>query len=283
MLSKKRFWNIVFVFVAIFCALFTFRLIFGYITVPSSYSPVNLVGQLFSEQVRSNIASKRYKSASQSGQVVNVDQKYEKVATLQAQSEAFAEDEAKLRQLIERSKAIIQFEQKKGTKGNRTAQFQIGVQPDNFDPFLEQIEKIGSIISKDVSKKDKTNEYRELTAKQQSLEQTKSALLDLKGKGGKIAEFVELENRILQIEDQLQALGVSLGDYDKENEFCTVKYALKEIQKTTISLAQRIKVALEWTVKIYIQLIFIFLAMLGAAYLLLVVYNRLFGSLTKER
>ena len=63
-----------------------------------------------------------------------------------------------------------------------------------------------------------------------------------------------LENRILEIEQQLQGLGVSLGDFDDENEFCTVQFSLLEGKEVKIGLMQRVKVALEWTVKMYLQI-----------------------------
>ena len=63
-----------------------------------------------------------------------------------------------------------------------------------------------------------------------------------------------LENRILEIEQQLQQLGVSLGDFDAENEFCTIQFSLLEGIEKKIGLMQRIKVALEWTVKIYLRI-----------------------------
>ena len=275
MISKKRFWNIVFVFVAIFFLMFFFRLYYGYQTVPGAIMPSIFSGTSLFETSRHNIASLKYKVKSESspGQFVSVDQKYEKIATLQARTEAYEQDEQALRNLIKQMEAIIQFEQKSGTAGSRVAKFQIGVQPDLFDDFLGEVEKVGTILSKDVSKKDKTNEYRELNAKRQSLEKTKASLVELKTKGGKIGEYVDLENRILDIEDQLQSLGVSLGNYDKENEFCTVKYALNEVKSTRIGIAQRIKVALQWTIQWYVGIVFAFLCVLGCSYLALKIFN----------
>ena len=45
-----------------------------------------------------------------------------------------------------------------------------------------------------------------------------------------------LENRILEIEQQLQGLGVSLGNFDDENEFCTVHFSLLEGKEVKIGI-----------------------------------------------
>jgi hypothetical protein len=105
------------------------------------------------------------------------------------------------------------------------------------------------VLSKSITKTDKTNEYLQLNAKRISLEKTRNSLLDLKGRSGRIDEFIGLENRILEMEAQLQELGVQLGDYDETNEFCSVRFSMIEKGSSKISMAQRVKVALEWSLK----------------------------------
>ena len=84
-----------------------------------------------------------------------------------------------------------------------------------------------------------------------------------------------LENRILEIEQQLQGLGVSLGDFDDENEFCTVQFSLLEGKELRIGVMQRIKVALEWTVKIYLRIMTTLFFLTLFAYLLLLGIEKL--------
>jgi len=100
-------------------------------------------------------------------------------------------------------------------------------------------------------------------------------LIELKSKGGKIDEFMQLENRILEIEQQLQDLGVSLGDFDDENEFCTVQFSLNEGKEIEISFIHRLKVALEWTIKFYLRLMGTLFCLIFFAYLLLLSIEKL--------
>jgi len=250
-LKKTAFW-----LVALFVVLFLFRLAYGY-TKTFDDSPSQ--SQFFESisNSRKNYASKEYKkvkSSNPSQSAIRVDQKYEKIASIKTKSNNFETEEKASRSTIEKYDALIQFEQKSGNTGYRNLNLVIGVPPENFDSLYSRLIKIGKVQAKQITKKDKTNEYKELNAKKFSLEKIRNSLIELKTKGGKIEEYMGLENRILEIEQQLQGLGVSLGDFDDENEFCTVQFSLLEGKVVKIGIMQRIKVALEWTVKVYMKM-----------------------------
>lgn len=267
---KKKFKKIVLILILGFIVLFAFRFIYGF---TKSNDITNDQTPQFDNMSsgKRNYASKEYKvqSANQSNSPVKVDQKYEKIAEINAKSGNFEEEEKQTRRQIEKYNAIIQFEQKSGNSGYRRLDLLIGVPPENFDSLYSSLITIGKVLAKQITKKDKTNEYKELNAKKNSLEQIRTSLIELKLKGGKIEEYMQLENRILEIEEQLQELGVSLGDFDNENEFCTVKYSIQESQMSKISIYSRVKVALEWTVKMYLQIMVLVFFLILVAYLIL--------------
>lgn len=252
---KKRFKKTAAILLSLFVALFVFRLIYGYQTVAETaasnvyYDMVDI-----SAGVRKNYASKKYQ-LNAGVTPVSVDQKYEKIANINTLSSKFDQEEKQIRAQIKDYKGLIQFENKSGNKGYRKLNLIIGIPPENFDSIYHSLIKVGKIQSKQITKTDKTNEYKELNARKASLEKIRSSLIELKTKGGRIDEYMQLENRILDIEQQLQELGVSLGNFDDENEFCTVQVALKEAQISEISALQRVKVALEWTIKYYTLLL----------------------------
>ena len=62
--------------------------------------------------------------------------------------------------------------------------------------MILEIKKIGKLESIQIHKTDKTNEYRNLNAQRESLEKTRAALISFKGKGGKIDELINIENKI---------------------------------------------------------------------------------------
>lgn len=275
---KKRLRKGVIYLIISFVALFLFRLAYGYTKEATANS--NSEPSFFQEiaSTRVNYASKKYKintNSNSSPETVNVDQKYEKIATVNTKSSEFEKEQKLLYQEIKAKDAIIQFEQNSGNNGSRRLQLLIGVQPEKFDLLYDLLCKIGNVQSKEIIKKDKTNEYKQLNAKKESLLKIRTSLIELKSKGGKIEEFINLENRILSIEEELQGLGVQLGNYDEENEFCTIKFSLLEGAKNKISLLHRIKVAFDWTITTYLQWIAILFFMSGLVYVILLITDKL--------
>ncbi len=267
--NKKRFKKTAIILFLLFVVLFIFRFIYGYQTVTEpTISNVLYEMADISSGVRKNYASKKYQL--NAGAPISVDQKYEKIADINTVSTQFDKEEKQIRAQVKDYAGLIQFENKSGNKGHRRMNLVIGIPPENFDSIYHSLIEIGNIQSKQITKTDKTNEYKELNARKASLEKIRGSLIELKTKGGRIDEYMQLENRILDIEQQLQQLGVSLGNFDDENEFCTVKVALSEATLTKISVLQRVKVALEWTIKYYtISLIGLSFAALFAYLLLL--------------
>ena len=250
-----------------FAGLFCLRLGYGYLATPGQPGQQMLLngnavfsaGIMTSEggravgQLKANYATERLLLKREKLDY-SIDQKYEKVASITSKTNAFDEDEKRIQDASVKYNGLIQFEQSVGVPGDRRVTVAIGVPPERFDPIVAELKGIGELSSIRIDKTDKTNEYKELKAKQASLEKARDALISLKSKSGRIDEFTNLENRILEIEEQIQSSGVQLGDYDQENEFCTVKLTLEEktaAVKATISFRHRVVVALAWTVRYY--------------------------------
>lgn len=223
-------------------------------------SPLNYKDQSFGS-IR-NIATntiQQLSGASLAGQSVRtIVQKYEKIGYIDATSANFERDEKKLRNVIKKYNTLNQYEQNTGLTGERVLKIAIGVEPDKFDTVVKEMKTIGKLTSFDVSTYDKTNEYRELQAKKASLEASRLSLEALKQKGGNIDEYINLENRMMELDTQLQSLGVNIGDYDKSGNFCTIKFTIAEIKvKERIPAMTQTMRAFEWAVKYYLLFVFI--------------------------
>lgn len=274
---RKRLKKLILALVLLFVILFALKLVYGYTEVINNMPNQSQFFESISNSTR-NYASKKYQQIRSTGQIqtsTKTDQKYEKIAEIKTQSSKFVVEEKASRKQIEKFNALIQFEQKSGNKGYRKLNLVIGVPPQHFDSLYSGLIKIGNVQAKQIIKKDKTNEYKELNAKKASLEKTRASLTELKSKGGKIKEYMDLENRILDIEQQLQGLGVSLGDFDDENEFCTVQFSLLEGKEIEISFMQRFMTALDWTITTYLQIMATLFFLTLFAYLLLLIIDKL--------
>ncbi|HHC73960.1 MAG TPA: DUF4349 domain-containing protein, partial [Thiothrix sp.] len=214
-----------------FIALFLLRFAYSYFDQPSQQHEADVyVDTSGFELKRKNYASKKMVVAQSGAQTVaqSVDQKYEKIGSLTNATQQYDNDEQLLYQLIQQQALMIQLEQRVGLSGHRQLNIALGVVPDKFDAVIEQLKKIGQPKSIQIDKKDKTNEYKTLEAERLSLQKAREALLEIKQGGGDMGDMITVTNRLLDIEKQIQALGVNLGDFDAENEFCTVKFSLKE-------------------------------------------------------
>ena len=264
-----------------FILLFAFRLLYGYLATDNRAGS-DFNQDFFSnvENIRKNYASEKiaYNNSGNVQQAASIasSQKYEKTATVKSKTSQFEKDQADIRGVTKQFGAVVQYEQSLGNKGNRELHLLIGVGPVLFDSFYTVIQKIGAIKATEVTKVDKTNEYRQLNAKKASLQKTLASLEELKAKGGQISDYVSLHDKILEIETRLQELGVELGNFDAENEFCTVRFSLYEgATERKISLLARVKIALEWTIKYYAVFIVSLLGLFGAAFILLLIMDML--------
>ena len=264
-------------FIALFVCMFLLRLLYGYFATNSREG--NEYKDFFSSlnEVRKNYASEKvmgYNVELHSNMAST--QKFEKTASLKTKTTEFEKDEKLVKDKAKAFNAVIQYEQSLGQKNNRQLHVLIGVSPNLFDSFHVEIQKIGTLKGLVITKVDKTNEYRQLNAKKASIEKTLQSLNELKSKNGEIADFVTLNDKILEVEERLQSLGVELGNFDSENEFCTVKFSLYEgATEKGVSFIQRLKVAAEWTIKYYAILVFSILAITILIFLILLVVDKL--------
>lgn len=226
---------------AVFALLFAFR----YAYPPNRVDGGSVESSYQFETKKQNYASS--KAPSPEGQLIGDRQKFEKVATLTQQTSDFEADRAKINALIIENKAVVQFEEARGLKGRRLTNLGIGVPPDMFDAFVAAVQTIGKNARIDVVKNDKTNEYLKLRARRTTLEKARASLEALKKSGGSLDERVNVQGRLTDIEQQIQDLGVSLGEFDTQNELCTVKLTLEEERpRIAVSRRARLSDAFEW-------------------------------------
>lgn len=199
-----------------------------------------------------NYATLRFKAeASQ----LEIEQKYEKVAAIESGTEKYDDDEKQARAAIKQHNALIQEEAASSSNELRRLYLVIGVPPDSFDSIVSALKGIGKLESSNVTKTDKTNDFLELKAKRTTLEKARDSLVAMKAQGGKIDELVKLEQEILKVEDQIQGLGVQLGQFDKVNEFCTARFNLAETKvatKRSPHFAYLVE-SLQWASSVYLM------------------------------
>ncbi|MGB8401150.1 DUF4349 domain-containing protein, partial [Bradyrhizobium sp.] len=221
---------------ALFLALFLFRLLTGPASVAiDSYGDGFMQQQSDFKLTRNNYASIKAAPSAVPAPLLGEQQKYEKIATLTQTTARFDDDKVRILSSIGAHQAIIQLERATGLAGRRALLLGVGVPPEKFDAFVDAAKAIGRSAQIDIVKNDKTNEYLKLKAQRTTLEKARTALEALTTSGGSVDERVKVQSKLTEIEEKIQALGVSLGEFDTQNELCTVKLTLLEqgVQRAT--------------------------------------------------
>lgn len=220
-----------------------------------------------------NYASVKFKAAQQEA---SVEQKYEKIASVSATTEKYDEDQQRARDAIKAHNALIQEEAVNNYSRRNVLHLTIGVPPGEFDATVADLKLIGKVQDFQITKTDKTNDFLELKAKRATLEKTRDSLIGLKAQGGKIEELVKLEQEVLSLEDKIQSFGVQLGQFDKVNEFCTVRFTLAETKAEIVRsphLGYLVK-SLQWASTVYLAWLGIACVGLIAVVLLLIIIEK---------
>ena len=217
-----------------------------------------------------NYASQRTTYTGEGVQSV-LDLKYERVADIRTKTIDYDNDLEKLNGFIKENNAVIQAENREGIAGKRSAQFTIGVKPENFDAMEAAVSEIGRIVSKSASKTDKTYEYNQQVAEKAVLDQRLQSYLSLKQRGGSISEMLMLEDKIIEVQALIQTQMIYLGAYSDENALCTIRFTIYEGSETTA--ARKIWNSLIWTTQTYFLILLCISAMTAVVFILEAVWN----------
>lgn len=218
----------VIVYLVLFAAMFAIELVDEFKPASENYTFNNMVQEsMSSSRSKSNYASEKIVIAQGGGSQV-VDQKYERVASVRLSSASFESDNETIRELARKADAVIQSENVSGLPGSRVLSLKLGVVPEAFDATVEALSGIARLRGIQIVKTDRTADFRALEANRLSLEKTRDGLKSLRKTGADLSDLVALETKILEIEGQIQELGVSLGDYSEQNSFCTISLSLVE-------------------------------------------------------
>jgi hypothetical protein len=177
---------------------------------------------------------------------------YEKVASLGATSRDFDGDSQKIRSAIQANQALVQEEKNSGLKGQRLLNLILGVVPEKFEALVGELRQVGTPIFFSVTKTDKTDQYHVLIAQRAALEKKRLELVALKRLGGKMEDLLALQQKIFDIVNEIQNLGVEIGRFEGQVSLCTVVVALAERSPGLTKLGLAFK-AMTWSFGAYLK------------------------------
>ena len=229
----------------------------------------------------SNIASEKLAYNATDGAAAGVlEQKYERIANIVTKTVNYDADMERFNSILVDHNAVIQMENRRGLAGGRRVDLTIGVRPGEFDAMEAAISQIGTLISSSTTTTDKTYEYRQILAEKETLERRKESYEELKKQGGSIPDLLQLEERIIDVESQIQQILVGLGEYSDENALCTINYTIYEGIET--GTPRKLWNALKWATMIYFIIIGIILFTIVAALIIAWCWSKLKKFLTDK-
>jgi Domain of unknown function (DUF4349) len=178
-------------------------------------------------------------------------QVYEKMAQLGLATTTFEEDQTRVRTAITTHHATILRENNSGLTPERRLSLEIAVRPEEFETLLEQLQHIGRLQSINTQLRDRTSEFRRLHAQQQSLKKHLETIQQMRGKPTSIDDQLRVEQRIQDIEKELQSLSGQLGNFLEKESFYQINVMLFEYQPgssldPTYRVPQRLAHAFLW-------------------------------------
>ena len=202
-----------------------------------------------------------------------LDQKYERIANIVSKSLNYDSDMERFNALLEEYRAVIQMENRRGLTGSRRADLTIGVRPEAFDTMQAAVSQIGVSVSSSVTKTDKTYEYRQMLAEKETLERRRASYEELRKLGGGIPDMLSLEDKIIEVESQIQQQLIGLGEYSDDNALCTINYTLYEGSEA--GTLRKLWNALKWSTTVYAIILSIALFTAVAAFVFAWCWNRI--------
>jgi hypothetical protein len=157
-------------------------------------------------------------------------QVFEKTARLASSTADFDRDQSALRAALEAHEAVIFNETNGGVAPARRLSLEIGVHPEQFDALVEDLRRVARLESVTVQQRDRTGEFRRLHAQRQSLKKHLEAVQKLRGAANPtIDDQLKLEQKVQDIERELQHVGVQLGDFVGKDSYYHVYVTLSEV------------------------------------------------------
>ena len=158
-------------------------------------------------------------------------QVYDKMAQLAAGTARFENDAAQVRAALAAHQATILTEKDSGIAPGRRLTLEIGVSPEQFDALVSELRKVGHLDSVSVQQHDRTGDFRKLHAQRQSLKKHLEAVQKLRGTpNASIDDQLKVEQKIQDIEKELQSLSVQFGELLGKDSLYQVNVTLTEFQ-----------------------------------------------------
>lgn len=115
----------------------------------------------------------------------------------------------------------------------RIATYTARIPAEKLDGFLNASSDIGNVASKSVSGRDVTQAYVDTNAQLTSLQAERDRLLDFMDKASSMDNLLKIEERLTQVQGQIEQLTAELKNMDSLISYSTVTVTIREVTAVT--------------------------------------------------
>ena len=172
------------------------------------------------------------------------DEKLVYTCSIEMETLTYAETEAKIREAIKKYRGSISYESSSdgnytwyyedGGSGTKTLYLTIRIPTADYRSFLADLEGVGgNIRSSSMNVENITRTYNDQTVRIQSLEKQEERLLEMMDKAETIEEMVIVEDRLTEVQTELNQARTRLNVMDHDVAYSTINLNLREVVRYT--------------------------------------------------
>ncbi len=178
--------------------------------------------------------------------------------SIEMESTEYKETVKQIRELIRSADAIIEAESESDsdnrwyysghtkTSGSMRLNLTIRVPAANYEGFVEDISEVGKVLSKSQSVDNISRQYHDTQARIEALTKEEERLNSMIDLAETIEEMIFIEERLTEVEAQLNSYKTNLAAMDVDVAYSTVRLTLREVmiytpeERPTITFGERL-------------------------------------------
>jgi len=119
------------------------------------------------------------------------------------------------------------------TYRRRNANLTIRIPADDVDKFMQEVEGISNVISKNLNREDITLNYTATESKITALKTEEARLLELLAKAENMSDLLEIEARLSDVRYELERYSSQLRLYDNQVNYATIHLSVSQVVEYT--------------------------------------------------
>lgn len=194
----------------------------SYNNVTQSYAPESM-----------DIADSIADSATDESSSATADRKIIKTAQVSIKTKNYDMLMSEIKQKIEQYGGYVEQSQEYNydSASNRNAYMDIKIPADKLEQFIEELEAIGTVISKVIASDDITDSYIDVESRINALETEEKTLLAILEKAENLADVIELQNRLSAVRSDLESMKAKKQHYDGKIAYSGISLDINEVER----------------------------------------------------